>query len=75
MSKAPAMNHDARADDKERDEVLNAVGARWKRLSRQEILALKTSRELIALVVEKYGVKTTAARRDVEALLEGRSLT
>jgi hypothetical protein len=69
------MNDDARAGDTERDDVLNAVSAKWKRLSRQEISALKTSRELIALVVAKYGIKTNAARRDVEVLLEGRSLT
>jgi hypothetical protein len=69
------MNDDARADDTERDDVLNAVSAKWKRLSRQEISALKTSRELIALVVDKYGIKTNAARRDVEVLLDGRSLT
>jgi hypothetical protein len=27
------------------------------------------------LVVAKYGIKPNAARRDVEALLDGRSLT
>jgi hypothetical protein len=75
MSQAPPMNDDARTDDTERDDVLNAVSAKWKRLSRQEISALKTSRELIVLVVAKYGIKTNAARRDVEALLDGRSLT
>jgi hypothetical protein len=74
-SQAPPMNDDARADDTERDDVLNAVSAKWKRLSRQEISALKTSRELIVLVVAKYGIKPNAARRDVEALLDGRNLT
>ena len=74
MSHAPPVNDDTLADDQERDDVLNAVSARWKRLSRQEILALKTSRELIVLVVAKYGIKPNAARRDVEALLGGRSL-
>lgn len=75
MSKAPAMNDDARSGDRERDDVLSAVGAKWKRLSPQEISALKTSRELISLVVDKYGIKANAAKRDVEALLDGRSLT
>lgn len=75
MSNAPVKNEDARSGDNERNDVLNAVGAKWKRLSRQEISALKTSRDLIALVVDKYGIKTNAARRDVEALLDGRSLT
>jgi hypothetical protein len=75
MSQAPPMNDDTRTDDSERDDVLNAVSARWKRLSRQEISALKTSRELIVLVADKYGIKPNAARRDVEALLDGRSLT
>ena len=75
MSQAQPMNDDTRTDDSERDDVLNAVSAKWKRLTRQEISALKTSRELIALVVDKYGIKTNAARRDVEVLLDGRSLT
>ena len=75
MSQAPAMNNDARSNDNERKDVLNAVSARWKRLSPQEISALRTSRELIALIVDKYGIKTNAARRDVEALLDGRTLT
>jgi hypothetical protein len=75
MSQAPPMIDDARPDDTGRDDVLNAVGAKWKRLTRQEISALKTSRELIVLVVAKYGIKPNAARRDVEALLDGRSLT
>lgn len=75
MSQAPAMNNDARSNDNERKDVLNAVSARWKRLSPQEISALRTSRELIALVVDRYGIKTNAARRDVEALLDGRTLT
>ena len=52
MSQAPPMNDDARADDTERDDVLNAVSAKWKRLSRQEISALKTSRELAQLSFE-----------------------
>ena len=75
MSQAQPMNDDTRADDSERDAVLNAVSAKWKRLSRQEISALKTSRQLIELVVAKYGMKPNAVRRDVEALLDGRSLT
>jgi len=29
----------------------------------------------LVLVVAKYGIKPNAARRDVEALLDGRSLT
>ena len=75
MSQASLSNDDARADDAQRDDVLNAVSAKWKRLTRQEISALKTSRELIVLVADRYGIKPNAARRDVEALLDGRSLT
>ena len=74
MSQASPSNDDARADDAQRDDVLNAISARWKRLTRQEISALKTSRELVVLVVARYGIKPNAARRDVEALLDGRSL-
>jgi hypothetical protein len=75
MSQAPAMNNHASSNDNDRENVLAAVSARWKRLSPEEISALRTSRELIALVVAKYGIKTNAARRDVEALLDGRTLT
>jgi hypothetical protein len=68
------MSNDVHSADDGRDDVLNAVSDKWKRLSRQEISALKTSRELVALVVAKYGIRTNAARRDVEALLDGRTL-
>lgn len=68
------MSNDVHSADDGRDDVLNAVSDKWKRLSRQEISALKTSRELVALVVAKYGIRTSAARRDVEALLDGRTL-
>jgi hypothetical protein len=68
------MTDDARSHDSKRVDVLNAVSARWKRLSREEISALKTNRALIALIVAKYAIKPNAVRRDVEAFLDGRSL-
>ena len=72
---SPPMNDNARPDNEERVDVLNAVSAKWKRLTRQEISALKSNRDLITLVVARYGIKSNAAKRDVEALLDGRSLT
>jgi hypothetical protein len=75
MSNASTMSHDVRQDDSERNALLNAVASKWKRFSRRKLSALKTTDELIALVVAKYGITTNAARRHVELLLDGRSLT
>ena len=37
-------------------------------------MALKTNDELITQVAAKYGIEQDAARRDVDALMDGRSL-
>jgi hypothetical protein len=75
MSNAPATNKAARSEDNDRNDVLNAIGAKWSRFSRQELSDLKTNDELVAQVVAKYGVEKIAVQRDVDALMNGRNLT
>ena len=75
MSNAPTTNHDARPQDSQRNDALNAIGTKWEKFSKQELSALKTNDELVALVAAKYGVEKIAAQRDVDALMTGRSLT
>ncbi len=74
MSNAPA-NNAARAQDSDRNDVLNAIGSKWSRFSKQELSDLKTNDELVTQVVAKYGVEKVAAQRDVDALMNGRNLT
>lgn len=74
MSKVPPMNDDARSDDNERDDVLNAVASKWKRLSRKELSALKSTDELAAQIMAKYEGEKIATQRDVDAPLDGRNV-
>lgn len=75
MTNAPTPNKDARANDTERNDMLNAIGAKWNKFSRQELSALKTNDELVTQVVAKYGIEKIAAQRAVDALMAGRHLT
>lgn len=75
MSNAPAANKAAREQDSDRNDVLNAIGAKWSKFSKQELSELETNDELITQIVVKYGVEKSAAQRDVDALMNGRNLT
>ncbi|MGE0701146.1 MAG: hypothetical protein AB7O57_18775 [Hyphomicrobiaceae bacterium] len=75
MSNAPATNNDARPQDNKRTEMLDAIGTKWSKFSKQELSDLKTNDELVTQVVAKYGVEKIAAQRDVDALMHGRNLT
>jgi hypothetical protein len=75
MPNAPATNNAARAQDSDRNDVLNAIGAKWSKFSKQELSELKTNDELVTQVVAKYGVEKIAAQRDVDTLMNGRNLT
>ena len=61
--------------DSDRNDVLNAIGAKWSKFSKQELSALKTNDELVAQLVTKYDIEKIAAQRDVDALMNGRNLT
>ena len=75
MSNALATNNAARSQDSDRDDVLNAIGAKWSKFSKQDLSALTTNDELVAQLVAKYDVEKTAAQRDVDTLMNGRNLT
>jgi hypothetical protein len=74
MSNAPATNNAARAQDSDRNDMLNAIGEKWSKFSKQELSDLKTNDELVTQVVARYGVEKVAAQRDVDALMNGRNL-
>ena len=75
MSNALATNNAARSQDSDRNDVLNAIGAKWNKFSKQELSALTTNDELVAQLVAKYDIEKIAAQRDVDALMNGRNLT
>lgn len=72
---SPTMDDDVGQDDKERDALLNALASKWRRFSRQELRLLESGNDLVGQIVAKYGVEEVAARRDVDALLDGRILS
>lgn len=74
MSNNQTVNHDARPQTSERSDVLKAIGSKWSKFSREELAEFKTSDEVVAQLVAKYGVEKDAAQRDVDALMNGRSL-
>jgi hypothetical protein len=75
MSNAPVKNDGARAQDSDRNDLLNAIGARWSKFSKRDLSALETNEDLVSQVVAKYGITTNAAQRDVDAMMDGRSLS
>lgn len=75
MANALATNNAARSQDSDRNDVLNAVGAKWSKFSKQELSALTTNDELVAQLVAKYDIDKIAAQRDVDTLMAGRNLT
>jgi hypothetical protein len=54
--------------------LLMDIHITWDRLRRGELAALKDRDELVTLLVARYGLKKETARRDVDALLGGRTL-
>jgi uncharacterized protein YjbJ (UPF0337 family) len=54
--------------------ILKEIGAKWGKFSEQNLSELKGKDDLVAQVVEKYGLEKGQARRDVDALLKGRQI-
>jgi hypothetical protein len=52
--------------------LLNDIGAKWDKFSKEELSALKNNDDLVMQVVAKYGLAKPAAQADVNALLKGR---
>jgi hypothetical protein len=75
MTNAPTANSNASANDTAKQSMLNEIGTKWSKFSKQELSALKTNEELVSQVVAKYGLAKAAAQRDVDTLMHGRNLT
>jgi hypothetical protein len=54
--------------------VLKEIGAKWGKFSEGDLTALKSSDDLVAQVVAKYGLEKAQAQRDVDGLLKGRKI-
>jgi hypothetical protein len=54
--------------------VRREVGAKWNKLSEQDLSALKNRDDLVREVVSRYGIEKSEAQRDVDSLLQGRPI-
>jgi hypothetical protein len=52
--------------------LLTEIGAKWNKLSEQDLSSLKGSDDLVTQVVAKYGLEKIQAQKAVESLLKGR---
>jgi hypothetical protein len=52
--------------------VRREVGAKWSKLSEQDLSALKDRDDLVREVVSRYGLEKGDAQRDVDSVLRGR---
>jgi hypothetical protein len=55
--------------------LLNDIGGKWNKFSKQELDGLKDSNDLVAQVVAKYGVDKAAAQHDINGILKGRTIS
>jgi len=60
--------------DSDRDALLNALASKWRRFTWRELNQLESSDELVAQIVVRYGVQEMVAKREVDVLLDGRTL-
>lgn len=74
MTNASTQDNDS-AVHTARNAMLDAIGTKWCRLSKQELSALETNDELVTQAVSRYGIEKIAAQRDVDARLAGRTVT
>ena len=75
MTNAPTAGNRSSADDTDKQDVLNEISTKWSRFSKQELSALKSNDDLVGQIVTKYGIEKAAAQSQVDALMNGRSLT
>jgi hypothetical protein len=54
--------------------VRREVGARWNKLSAQDLSALKDRDDLVREVVSRYGIEMSEAQSDVDSVLKGRPI-
>jgi hypothetical protein len=60
--------------DSDRDALLNRLASKWRRFTWRELNQLESSDELVAQIVVRYGIQEMVARREVDVLLDGRTL-
>jgi hypothetical protein len=54
--------------------VLKDIGAKWDKLSAQDLSTFKTKDDVVTQVVAKYGLEKAQAQRDVDAVMKGRQI-
>jgi len=54
--------------------VLKEIGAKWSKISEQDLSAIKSKDDVVTQVVAKYGTEKAQAQRDVDALMKGRQI-
>jgi hypothetical protein len=54
--------------------VLKEIGAKWNKLSEQDLSAFKNKDDVVTQVVAKYGLDKAQVQRDVDALMKGRHI-
>jgi hypothetical protein len=54
--------------------VRREVGAKWNKLSAQDLSMLKDRDDLVREVAARYGIETSEAQRDVDSVLKGRQI-
>ena len=74
MTNAPTAGNHSPADDTDKQDVLNQIGTKWSRFSKQELSALTSNDDLVDQIVAKYGLEKGAAQSQVDALMDGRNL-
>ena len=75
MTDRQTATTDSSANDTDRQDILNEIGAKWSKFSRKELSNLTTIDQLVGQIVTKYGVKKESAQRQVDMLMDGRNLT
>lgn len=72
--KAGSKAHADRSAAEIQQIVRREVGAKWNKLSEQDVSALKNRDDLVREVVSRYGIEKSEAQRDVDSLLQGRPI-
>jgi hypothetical protein len=58
----------------DREDVLNEIARKWSKFSKRELTNIVANDQLVGEIVKKYGLKQEAAQREVDLLMDGRTL-
>jgi len=64
---------DAQRKALQKRELLAEIGGKWGKFSEQELSDLKNEDDLAVQLAAKYGIEADTARREIAALMNGRS--